>query len=87
MMKNQAGPAQDPWPPKPSRSGPGPGPTKPNQKGPAQDPGPPSQTKRVRPRTLVLAWRGLVGVHQAICNSIGNSIDNSIGNCMKLLHA
>ena len=24
IMKNQAGPAQDPWPPKPSRSGPGP---------------------------------------------------------------
>ena len=23
-MKNQAGPAQDPWPPQPSRSGPGP---------------------------------------------------------------
>ena len=49
MMKNQAGPAQDPWPPKPSRSGPGPlapqakpvrprtlGP--PSQAGPAQDP-------------------------------------------------
>ena len=50
-MKNQAGPAQDPWPPQPSRSGPGPlapqakparprtlGP--PSQAGPAQDPWP-----------------------------------------------
>ena len=55
-MKNQAGPAQDPWPPKPSRSGPGPlapqaktkpvrprtlGPPSQNQAGPAQDPWPP----------------------------------------------
>ena len=36
-IKNQAGPAQDPWPPKPSR--PGPGPLAP-------------QAKPVRPRTL-----------------------------------
>ena len=34
-IKNQAGPAQDPWPPKPSRSGPGP---LAPQAGPAQDP-------------------------------------------------
>ena len=38
-IKNQAGPAQDPWPPKPSRSGPGP-----------LDPQ--AKTKPVRPRTL-----------------------------------
>ena len=38
-IKNQAGPAQDPWPPKPGR--PGPGPLAP-------------QAKPVRPRTLGL---------------------------------
>ena len=56
---SQAGPAQDPWPPKPSRSGPGPlapqakparprtfGP--PSRAGPAQDPWPP-KAKPVRP--------------------------------------
>ena len=55
-MKNQAGPAQDPWPPQPSRSGPGPlapqakpvrprtlGP--PSQAGPAQDPWPPKPSR------------------------------------------
>ena len=55
-MKNQAGPAQHPWPPKPSRSGPGPlapqakpvrprtlGP--PSQAGPAQDPWPPKPSR------------------------------------------
>ena len=37
-VKNQAGPAQEPWPPKPSQSGPGPLAL---------------QAKPVRPRTLV----------------------------------
>ena len=37
--QNQAGPAQDPWPPKPKPSRPGPGPLAP-------------QAKPVRPRTL-----------------------------------
>ena len=61
-MKNQAGPAQDPWPPpakpvRPRTLGP------PSQAGPAQDPWPPKpsrsgpgplapQAKPVRPRTL-----------------------------------
>ena len=58
-IKNQAGPAQDPWPPKPSRSGPGPlasqakpvrprtlGP--PSQASPAQDPWPPKPRIQVQ---------------------------------------
>ena len=85
-IKNQAGPAQDPWP-QPSRPGPGPlasqakparprtlGP--PSQAGPAQDPWP--------------ARRCQLPVHMYIMNStcmrmlrsnpIGNTIGNTIGN-------
>ena len=44
-IKNQAGPAQDPWPPKPSRSGPGPlapqaKPARPRTLGPPSQGGP-----------------------------------------------
>ena len=39
-IKNQAGPAQDPWPPKPKPSRSGPGPLA-RQAGPARDPWPP----------------------------------------------
>ena len=50
-IKNQAGPAQDPWPPKPKPSGPAqdPWPTKPSRSGP----GPLApQATPARPRTL-----------------------------------
>ena len=52
-IKNQAGPAQDPWPPKPSRSGPGP--LAPQAKAKPVRPrtlGPQAEAKPVRPRTL-----------------------------------
>ena len=45
--QSQAGPAQDPWPPKPSRSGPGPLAPQ-SQAGPGQDPKP-----RTKQRTVV----------------------------------
>ena len=76
-MKNQAGPAQDPWPPKPSRSGPGPL---------------APQAKPVRPRTLgpiqwsqMCLWAMVRGntIGNTIGNSIGNTIGNSIGNSIK----
>ena len=50
-MKNKAGPAQDPWPPKPSRSGPGPLAPKPSRLGPGPL-APPPNPSRSRPGPL-----------------------------------